>query len=230
MQRKSRLLKCESLQQTDVKKTSRKPMGPFSWPLKTTLTSSEWSIVLLDVFHQKGLQDICECLSKCSLLITSDTLGSLQSGEFKAMRDATLWNGFQASPEGQEVYQTRKLWVRYTVMSTCLIYLFLQCNTSHIDGGIKGDAHSVLSDLWHAKTPDEKLNYRQYTRKSNNLTSVLLAGADGIDLNQTKGYSADFIDEPISTGDNGWVGSGRSLANARSEATGSKTEARTTYG
>ncbi|EGG10922.1 uncharacterized protein MELLADRAFT_76744 [Melampsora larici-populina 98AG31] len=126
----------------------------------------------------------------CLVRRVSPERASRHIGEFKAMRDATLWNGFQASPEGQEVYRTHR--------------------------GIKGKANSVLSDLWNEKTLDEKLTYQQYVRKSKNLTSVLL-GAEGDDLNQTTGDSSDSV-EPKSTGENGWVGSGRSLASAQQTA------------
>ncbi|KAH9809709.1 hypothetical protein DFH28DRAFT_1086137 [Melampsora americana] len=129
----------------------------------------------------------------CLVRRVSPERASRHIGEFKAMRDATLWNGFQASPEGQAVYRTYR--------------------------GIKGEANSVLADLWNEKTADEKLAYEQYIRKSNKLTSILLSGSDGhvTDSNQTTGDSSESS-QPISTGEHGWVGSGRSLASAQHTA------------
>ncbi|KAH9820409.1 hypothetical protein DFH28DRAFT_884937 [Melampsora americana] len=129
----------------------------------------------------------------CLVRRVSPERASRHIGEFKAMRDATLWNGFQASPEGQAVYRTHH--------------------------GIKGEANRVLSDLWNEKTPDEKMTYEQYIRKSIRITSVLLPGSNGhvTDSNTTAGDLSESS-EAISTGDNGWVGSGRSLASAQHTA------------
>ncbi|KAG0148175.1 hypothetical protein CROQUDRAFT_132146 [Cronartium quercuum f. sp. fusiforme G11] len=99
-------------------------------------------------------------------------------GEFKAMRGATLWNGFQASPEGQESYQTHK--------SHLCLY-----------GGIKGQAHCILSDLWHKKTAEEKLAYQKYTHQTKTVKSVLFCGLNDTDNpTEESGETTDTENEP----------------------------------
>ncbi|KAG0146895.1 hypothetical protein CROQUDRAFT_700585 [Cronartium quercuum f. sp. fusiforme G11] len=106
-------------------------------------------------------------------------------------------------PEGQESYQTH--------------------------GRNKGQAHCILSDLWHKKTAEEKLAYQKYTCQTKTVKSVLFCSLNDTDKpTEESGETTDTDNEPqaisfnsiipASTAENSLLTSGRMLTNVQEMA------------